>query len=96
MRRVGCCDARQVLMRVTYTDGTHAEYKVLPALARDALWLGHLPRDLDGVEGLLTGHPPAAVRSFRLASSPPGWFKADIPVEFARLPTDFARADEAR
>ena len=72
-------------MMVTYVDGTQQGYRLVPTVADDGLQIGNLPRDLDGVQQLLTGPAPPRVRSFRLLTRFLGWFAAEIPIEFARL-----------
>ena len=72
-------------MMVTYVDGMQQGYRLVPRVAGDGLWIGSLPRDLDGVQRLLTGPPPPRVRSFRLLTAAPESFAAEISIEFARV-----------
>jgi hypothetical protein len=82
----------QVGIGLTYADGRTESYRLTPALARDGLWIGNLPRNLEEVRRLLAGQPLVSVRSFVLTSVP-NWFEPAIEVEFARLPTHFTGAD---
>lgn len=80
--------APPVTILFTYEDGKRLGYRLAPGLAGNGLWLGHLPRDLDGVQALLSGQPLPEVRSFRLEAARED-FEPEIGVEFLRMPVQF-------
>jgi quinohemoprotein ethanol dehydrogenase len=72
-------------MVVSYRDGEERTYRLAPRVATAGVPIGHLPRSLDDVDAMLSGRPGQSVRSFRLVSDHPGWFKKVVKIEFGRV-----------